>query len=192
MGLDGLILAAGSSSRFGNCKLLADWQGAPLLDRILDAASRLPLNRVAMVTGAYHRDIAAHLSDSAVELCYCATWHTGMGSSLAYGVSQLSPENAVLVLLGDQPLIDNDDLQQLLTTWKANPHKVTCAAFAGTRGVPAIFPATAKPWLLQLSGDRGAKGLLNGNDVTAVPMPNAAFDVDTRSDLLHVKTGITP
>jgi molybdenum cofactor cytidylyltransferase len=189
MKLDGLILAAGNSSRFGGCKLLANWQGKPVLDRVIDVTQSLPLERLAVVTGAYHRDIADYFNNRTLELFYCADWQVGMGNSLAYGVSQLPPENAVLVLLGDQPLIDTDDLQQLLTTWKANPHKITCAAFASTRGVPAIFPATAKPWLLQLSGDRGAKGLLNGSDVCAVPMPNAAFDVDTRSDLLHVKQG---
>lgn len=190
MKLDALILAAGAASRFSGCKLLANWQGKPVMERVLDTAGQLPLERLAVVTGAYHQDILGYLGQrNNVDILYCADWQAGMGCSLAYGVSQLPPENAVLVLLGDQPLIDADDLQQLLTTWKANPHTITCAAFAGTRGVPAIFPATAKPWLLQLSGDRGAKGLLNGNDVIAVALPNAAFDVDTRSDLLHVKQG---
>lgn len=115
-----------------------------------------------------------------------------MGNSLAYGVSQLPMENAVLILLGDQPLISANDLQRLYDAWQCDDGKIACANFLGTLGVPAVFPATIKSKLLQCDGDRGAKQLLqSSNDLTSVPMPTAAIDIDSPLDLQHLTTGLT-
>lgn len=196
MGLDCLILAAGASSRFGECKLLVDWRGKPLLASAIAAARSLIPDRIIIVTGAFHREITAHAEllidvhqSPPAQLIRCSDWQLGMGHSLAYGVNQLVDDNAVLILLGDQPLVNDDDLRRLYTAWKTDSTRITCAAFAGTLGVPAIFPATTKPRLLQLKGERGAKGMLTTANTCSVPMPNAALDIDTRADLIQLTQG---
>lgn len=191
LALDILILAAGSASRFGGCKLLADWQGQPLIAASINAANALKPEKMIVVTGAFYSQlkesplIAAQLNIDSVELIEFSDWPLGMGHSLAFGVSQIPSDNPVLILLGDQPLISDHDLQNLYNAWCAQPTQIACASFANTLGVPAIFPARFKNELLACTGDRGAKILLTryADKLIRVPMPSAEFDIDTPTDL---------
>lgn len=191
MTLDCLILAAGSASRFGGCKLLADWQGQPLIAASLSAARALKPKKIIIVAGAFYSQlkkselIEAQLNIDSVELIEFRDWQLGMGHSLAFGVSQMPSDNPVLILLGDQPLINVQDLRNLYSAWCAQPTKIACSMFANSIGVPAIFPVRFKTELLACTGDRGAKKLLMryADELIKVPMPNAEFDVDTPTDL---------
>lgn len=191
LALDIVILAAGSASRFGGCKLLADWQGQPLITASINAASVLKSEKMIIVAGAFYSQlkestlIATHFNSGSVELIEFRDWPLGMGHSLAFGVSQLPSDNPVLILLGDQPLISAQDLQNLYSAWSTQPTKIACANFANTLGVPAIFPARFKTELRACTGDRGAKLLLtrHANELIKVPMPSAEFDIDTPTDL---------
>jgi molybdenum cofactor cytidylyltransferase len=186
MTLDCLILAAGNASRFGGCKLLADWHGQPLIAASIAAAHALKTEKMVIVAGAFYLQLKeAQLNLNHVELIEFRDWPLGMGHSLAFGVNQLPNNNPVLILLGDQPLISAQDLQNLYSAWCVQPTKIACASFANTVGVPAIFPARFKTELLACTGDRGAKILLMyyANELTRVPMPTAEFDVDTPTDL---------
>lgn len=197
MGLDCLILAAGSASRFGGCKQLANWQGQPLLAACIAAARNLKPARIIVVGGAFYPqllqalpelDTANTCADQPVELLEFRAWSLGLGHSLAYGVKQLQNSNPVLVLLGDQPLISAQDLHNLYRIWHKNPDKIVCASFSNTLGVPALFPAYFKARLYECRGDRGAKNVLlrYSKQVIPVAMPSAEFDVDTPADLTRI------
>jgi molybdenum cofactor cytidylyltransferase len=186
MTLDCLILAAGSASRFGGCKLLADWQGQPLIAASIKAARAFKPEKIIIVAGAFYSRLKeAQLNLNDVELLEFRDWQLGMGHSLAFGVSQLSNNNPVLILLGDQPLISAQNIESLYNAWRAQPMQIACASFANTFGVPAIFPARFKTELLACTGDRGAKMLLTryADELIRVPMPTAEFDIDTPTDL---------
>lgn len=204
--MDCLILAAGSASRFGGCKQLADWQGQPLLAKSIATARTLEPARIFVVGGAFYPQLSAALPtlaarskafiaekipvgksiDSPVELLEYRAWKLGVGNSLAFGVKHLQNSNPVLVLLGDQPLISAQDLRNLYRSWCKNPDKIACAKFANTQGVPAIFPARFKARLYECRGDRGAKDVLlrYADQVVPVSMPSAEFDVDTPAELV--------
>nr|WP_324258459.1 nucleotidyltransferase family protein [Cellvibrio fontiphilus] len=193
--LDCLILAAGNASRFGSCKQLADWKGQPLLAATIAAARRLNPARILVVGGAFYPQLLQALpalnattakgSKTPVELLEFRAWKLGLGHSLAHAIKHLQNSNPVLVLLGDQPLVSAQDLQNLYHHWSAQPEKIACASFANTLGVPAIFPAQFKARLYESRGDRGAKNILlrYRNQVMPVAMPSAEFDVDTPADL---------
>lgn len=198
--MDCLILAAGSASRFGGCKQLADWQGKPLLATSIATARTLEPERIFVVGGAFYPQLLQALpkldakpkktaekefTKSPVELLEYPAWKLGVGNSLAFGIKHLQNSNPVLVLLGDQPLISPQDLRNLYRSWCKNPDKIACASFANTRGVPAIFPARFKARLYECRGDRGAKDVLlrYADQVSPVPMPSAEFDVDTPAEL---------
>lgn len=188
MSIDCLILAAGAATRFGSCKMIADYKGQPLIAHAIHAANALEPQRIVIVTGASHRRIEAYgstLQHPSFELAYFDGWQSGMGYSLAFGTRQLDNDNPVLILLGDQPQVSAGDLRNLYRLWKASPEQIVCAGFADTLGVPAIFPAAFKNQLRQCVGDRGAKQLLfnYAEHVLAVNMPAAEFDVDTPADL---------
>lgn len=192
MAVDVLILAAGAGRRFGGNKLLALWRGRPLLDYVLEKAKSLDAASVNLVSGAYATELENFLArqnyfnnppDIGNKHFFYADWQLGMGNSLAFGVAQLPQQNAVLVLLADQPLIELADLQKMLALGQQRPTQIICAEFAGTRGVPALFPPEYKNRLSVLSGDRGAKALLSQTDVITLPLANAAVDIDLPADL---------
>ena len=193
--IDCLILAAGSASRFGCCKQLADWHGRPLLAACIATARTLAPAHLYVVGGAFYPQLLQALPEldakpkrraaKAIELLEYRAWDLGVGNSLAFGVKQLQNSNPVLVLLADQPLISAQDLRNLYRAWRKQPEKIACASFSDTLGVPAIFPAKFKARLYECRGDRGAKNLLlrYADQVVPVAMPSAEFDIDTPADL---------
>jgi molybdenum cofactor cytidylyltransferase len=193
--IDCLILAAGSASRFGGCKQLADWQGRPLLATSIATARTLEPAKIVVVGGAFYPQLlqaqpdleakSKRSTDRPIELLEFPAWKLGVGNSLAFGIKHLQNSNPVLVLLGDQPLISAQDVRNLYRTWRKSPDKIACASFTNTLGVPAIFPAQFKARLYECRGDRGAKNVLlrYTSQVVPVAMPSAEFDIDTPADL---------
>ena len=108
---------------------------------------------------------------------------------------------AVLVMLADQPLVDEAVLRRLLDAWtradEASSHggaTIAAAAYAETIGVPAVFGRAHFDALCSFPAEAGAAGLLRQADarVHRVAMPEAAVDIDTPNDLAQLYQGATP
>jgi molybdenum cofactor cytidylyltransferase len=182
-----LIMAAGESRRFGSCKLLADIDGKPMLQHSIELAQSTDASLIRIVTGRWHQEIKQAQTSGVIDdidLIYNSDWQQGLGSSIATGVSQIASGcDEVLVLLADQVSVSSEDIERLRL--RDDKNQIVCASFSQTLGPPAIFPAQFFPELEKLSGDKGAKALLA--ELTAidcqVDVPNAAFDIDSPSDL---------
>ncbi len=182
-----MVLAAGSSSRFGSPKQLADVAGRPLLARVLDTVSQLQRRHaVTVVLGAHAERLEPLVREAAANVAFNPEHAQGIASSIRVGLAQ-APIDArgVLIALADQVAVTADDLRQLVTRWEQQPDRIVAAQYAGTIGVPAIFPADLFRELFELQGDRGARAVLRRHPerVISVPMPAAAQDVDTPADL---------
>jgi hypothetical protein len=94
-----------------------------------------------------------------------------------------------LLMLADQALLQADSLKGLISAWRQQPDRIAAARYAGSLGVPAIFPQRLFPDLLGLRGDRGAKQILRvrAQVVTGIVMPDAEFDLDTKTDLKQLR-----
>jgi CTP:molybdopterin cytidylyltransferase MocA len=182
-----LIMAAGTSSRFGGCKLLADVAGQPMLQRSIDLARGLFPRHVYVVTGAWHGELMEARDKGILHgasFVYADAWAEGLSASLKAGIEYLDRDyDAVLVLLADQIALTRSNLQQLLAAFDG--HNIACGCYDGSRGVPAIFSRGSFDRLKQLSGDRGAKPVLYDSvvPVCACPMPAASLDIDRREQL---------
>ncbi len=186
MGIATLILAAGESRRFEGCKLLAPLgNGRCLLEHTLATAERVTASPVYIVTGAWDAEIRTLLATHpGVNLLFNPQWNEGLGASLAFAVNELAERyDGLLVLLADQVALHSADLQALLQQF--NGENMVCAEYSGRRGVPAIFPQPYFAQLKQLTGDQGARSLLNNPDepVITVPLEHAEIDIDTQTDL---------
>ncbi|HEY8537668.1 MAG TPA: nucleotidyltransferase family protein, partial [Steroidobacteraceae bacterium] len=121
-------------------------------------------------------------------------WEEGLASSLKCGLGTVPPSaDGAMIVLGDQVRVTRDDLSRLLAAWRGQEHMIAAAAYERTIGVPAIFPRAYFPELAELRGDEGARKVLRRNvdHVVRVPMPNAAFDLDTPEDLRALTTNFT-
>jgi len=183
--LAGVLLAAGSSTRLGRPKQLITINGTPLIVH----AARQALDQcnagLIVVTGAGHEAVVEALNDLPVRSIYNPNWREGMASSIRRGVMGIEHDaSAILLMVCDQAFIDKNDMARLVSVWKLDSNRIAAAGYAGSRGVPAIFPCRFRANLLSLRGDCGAKSIINeASNVSVVDMPNAEFDVDTADHL---------
>lgn len=181
-----MLLAAGLSRRFGSPKLVARLSGRPLLEIVLDQLLALDAGPVRMVVGPGFAADFPSAGHPAVAIVTNAHPEEGLASSIQTGVRELGTTTlAVMLCLADQVGVAHDDYRRLIEAWRTRPLAPAAALFCSQLGAPAIFPSSWFPRLLALEGDRGAGSLLRGHaaEVTAVPLPAAAFDVDTPADL---------
>jgi len=181
-----VILAAGESRRFGGIKQLADLEGKPLLQKVIDQCSQVTGCDLFLVLGANSDIIQARLSLESVDVIINPNWQEGISSSIDSAVKRLQNEySAILLIAGDQPRITAAELVSLIETWRSNPELICAARYSDTLGIPTIFPRRYYPDLLELQGDRGAKSLLiHQSNLLSHPLESAKFDIDTPDDLL--------
>jgi len=182
-----VILAAGHSSRFEGCKVLAPVAGKPMLQWAIEKARSCAGKHIYAVTGGWQDDIAKAMDQGIVDKIATIDsrdWHKGLGHSIAAAVEQLTGKyQSLLILAADQIAITHGDLEALLN--QSDGEHIVAAHYDGQPGIPAIFPESFFSDLAELSGDRGAKKILMSHPdaVVHVQCPNAAIDIDTRENL---------
>mgnify|MGYP001557624692 CR=1 FL=1 len=181
-----LIPAAGASERLGHPKQLVRFRGKPLLQRAIDAARTLSPIEVIVVTGANASAVEDAVRETSVRWIHNPDWAAGMGGSIAKGATAIHPESrGVMILLCDQWRVQGQDLQALVEAWQSDRQRVVVAESQGHYMPPVIFPSALFPQLQALTGQQGARSLLETRAalVTPVAMPHAAADLDSPSHL---------
>jgi molybdenum cofactor cytidylyltransferase len=186
---EAVVLAAGSGSRFGGGKLLAAWGAGVLLEGALAVAFAAPVRDVTVVIGADAEAVAAAARefDPRVLIVHAHDHAEGMGASLRAGIASLPADTAgVFVFLGDMPRAPTAVLQPMADAVRAGA-LAAAPVFRGQRGNPVLLARDLFPRLLTLTGDAGARGVLQGlgERLALVESPDdgVLFDVDRRSDL---------
>ncbi len=188
-GLYAIVLAAGASTRFGSAKQLVRIAGRPLLHTTVSRAVEITGSATMVVLGARAAELAPLLTHTPASIVINQQWREGIGSSIRCAVARLPAAcTGVLLVLADQAAVTAEDLRRLVGAWRRQPDYVATALYAGTVGVPAIFPRSRFTELAELRGDIGARRLLQRNPdrLIRVPMESAALDIDTPEDLLAI------
>jgi molybdenum cofactor cytidylyltransferase len=180
-----IVLAAGRSTRMGGPnKLLALFEGEPLIRRVCRTAKASRASSVTVVTGHQAERIRAALDGLDVRFVDNPEFASGLSSSLKKGIESL-PDNAAgaLIVLGDMPEISSRDLDRLVSTFlAAGGQQVVRASYQGKRGNPVILPRSVFPEVLRLEGDVGARNVVESGIASVIDVeigPAAAVDVDT-------------
>ena len=185
-GITGILLAAGSSRRFGSNKLLVPLpDGTPL---VLAAVRRLRLVVDAVIAVVHPQDrvLPELLTAENVQIVVCQHADTGMGASLAAGVAASADARGWLIVLADMPAIQVSTLQRVA---QALDHGAVLVApfHVGQRGHPVGFHSSVRDELLALSGETGARDILarHASALTRLDVDDAGIllDVDTPADL---------
>jgi len=184
-----IILAAGSSSRFGSPKQNLIYQGKTLLQRAIQTAiTSASCESVLVVLGANEDEIRPNISDQQVNIVYNPQWQEGMASSIRLGISELQRleplTTSALLMLCDQPFVDPLLIYQLTERKTENDIGIVACEYKSTFGVPALFDEKYFPHLKNLTGNEGAKKLISSypDDVVSVPFALGAIDIDTIED----------
>lgn len=191
MSVAGLILAAGQASRFGSDKrqaILPD--GRTMLEAVLTRYAEVfdTLWLVIPPDDAFGKSLAdMHGAYAIVN----AQADLGMGHSLACGAQALMSQadvSGVVVGLADMPAVASQTLQDLKHTLMGRGQPVV-PVYQGKLGQPRGLPRAWFEALSKLSGDQGARHLLDWRQALAVHVndPGVLQDADTPEDLARLR-----
>ena len=187
--VDIVLLAAGRSSRMGGPnKLLALFDGKPLVRRTAERALGSKAACTIVVTGHQRERVRSALSGLDVTIADNPDFTEGLASSLKAGIARVASDAAgAMIVLGDMPGVSSKDLDSLIDAFRRSGGRVVVrASHEGRRGNPVLLPRSLFPAIAQLEGDTGARHLVEseGLDVIDVEIgQGASIDVDTREAL---------
>jgi molybdenum cofactor cytidylyltransferase len=194
MSVAAILLAAGSSSRLGQPKQLLRLHGETLLARMLRLAYEAGAAPVSVVVGAHRFALCRAVEFGAATVVVNDEWEQGISTSIRAGLRALEQSAAsiegALVMSCDQPRLTAGHLRILIKAFAENADSaIIASAYAGIRGVPAIFPRAAFPGLRKLHGDTGARAMLaeSALPVIAFPFNGGEIDIDLPDDLAQLE-----
>ncbi len=178
----------------GAPKQLLESGGKSLVVRSVEAALGSGAQTVVVVLGASAGLIQKHLARLPAIAVLNPDWASGMASSVRVGLSALlgaEPAlDALAVVLCDQPALSSALVRRLFETQRVTG-RIAAARYGGRNGAPAVFGRVHFSALGQLSGDQGARAILNrhSTDVTPVELPELGIDLDTPADFKRWAAG---
>ncbi|MGZ8514318.1 MAG: NTP transferase domain-containing protein [Candidatus Limnocylindrales bacterium] len=183
----GLVLAAGAGSRFGGGKLLAPLAGKPILQHVLDRLAEAGIEDVTVVLGRDESAIEGAITWRAERRVVNPEPERGLASSLQVGMATIGDDpDAILIALGDQPLVTAGTIHTLLDAPVDASKPVVVPVYADDPGRnPVLVRRTGFALIGEATGDRGLGPVLAAHPeaVQAVPTRGDNPDVDTQADL---------
>jgi molybdenum cofactor cytidylyltransferase len=191
-----IVLAAGRSTRMGGPnKLLAEHQGRPLVRHAVERAVAADVGPVIVVTGHQGEAVRAALAGLDVDFVENPDYADGLSTSLKTGLAAVASDaGAALIVLGDMPLVDPAVIRRLASIhWKNPAAKAVVPTLLGERGNPVLISRVMFPAVEGLSGDVGARKLIEqaGDDVVETPVDDRGVtqDIDTPEALVALRRG---
>ena len=197
--ITGIVLAAGSSSRMNELKILLDINGFPMLYFPIKALTNGGIDDIVVVLGRQYQDVLAYLKVfdeiQKLDIVINHDYIKGMAGSLAEGINAVeNNSDAVIIMLADMPFINFKLVKQLISIYN-NMKDNSCFIvpyYKEKRGHPVIIPSCYFKEIKQQRGDYGARKLLKkySNKIfwLKVKTPAVLFDIDTKKDLNNGKT----
>jgi molybdenum cofactor cytidylyltransferase len=195
-----VLLAAGRARRFdGRQKLLAaiphDGGHVPLVRLSVLGLMEAGMRHIVVVGGQAAGQVHQCLEGLDVAFVVNEGFATGMSSSLRIGVDEAvrrwPDSEGVLIALGDQPLFGTAIIEVLLECFATrergpNGPAIIAPRFRGEGGNPVLFSRGLVPELLLISGDRGARAVVERDPARVRYVDfdrDAPLDVDSVGDL---------
>ncbi|MGD9785082.1 MAG: NTP transferase domain-containing protein [Hyphomicrobiaceae bacterium] len=196
MRIAGVLLAAGTSQRFGGDKLLADLDGVPLLRWAAQHLAACGLDPLVAVVSSNRMARAAAIDGLGYRIVTIAEPERGQGRSLATGVGALTASCAgALILPSDMPDADAALLGNLTDAFAASGGRaivhMQLAGQTGRQGrrPPVLWPSDLFGELEALDGDTGGRHVIERHVSRVLPVNLSAADawklddIDTPEDL---------
>ncbi len=191
--ISAVILAAGRAERMGEPKLFLPLGEKPVLQWVLESALDSDLDEVICVTrelSSARRQI--NLTDDRLFWLLNYAADRGQSTSVIAGLwAANAASEGVMFLCGDQPLVRPELINALIEKFEDSSAWIVAPSFHGEARNPILFRRKLFPELLQLTGDRGGRPLLDKHKrkTTLVEWPDELpfLDIDVPEDYERLK-----
>ena len=185
--ISAILLAAGQSKRMGELKQLMPFGQSTIVEQAIDNLVGSAVNEVIVVVGYKAEDVIKTIAAKAVKLVINPDYEQGMSTSVIAGLNLVhSGVQAVMLALGDQPLVNSQTINRLIDEFRDRDKGIAIPTYQGRRGHPIIFAIKYKEKLLELKGDVGGRQIIKDhpNDVLEVVVNSESIiaDFDTTGD----------
>lgn len=189
MKIAAVLMAAGASSRFGECKLIKKFASRPMFEYALDALPCDKLCAVAVVSGraeilaaAEARGFIPVLNDRPED---------GPPRTIRLGMEAVGDADGIMFMVADQPLLRRESVAGELDFFAKNANSIVAMGHGARRGNPVIFPQEFFDELKALRGERGGGAVMAAHRerIMLYQLENEAelTDIDTASDYIMLQ-----
>lgn len=185
-----IILAAGESKRMKVPKMLLDFNGETMIEKVIWNVKQSEVSHILVVLGAYRDELSLITERLEVAVCYNDIYKSGMLSSVQCGFRNL-PEtwDAVMVFPGDQPFIEPGVINELIKAFSETKKGIVIPVYGKKRGHPILIGAEYRSSVADLPEEEGLRSLAQKNpgDVLEVETgsPGILKDFDTYEDYIN-------
>jgi molybdenum cofactor cytidylyltransferase len=185
--ISGVVLAAGTGSRFGGTKQIVIVDGRPLAQHAVDALVEAGVGEIVVVTGHDAVAVASALTlPGNARIVWNKAYRDGQATSLAAAIHALDDDSeAAVILMADQPGVTPEVIGSLVSRFHATRKQVVRALYADGPG-PSLLSREIYAEAGHLHGDVGARILIASHpewvEDVAIEGP-APHDVDVPEDL---------
>jgi molybdenum cofactor cytidylyltransferase len=155
----GILLAAGASRRFGADKLTHILPNGDLMAVRACRNLLAGTDSVLVVVRPGSDQLAALLQAEGAEVRVCPDADQGMSASLVFGVRARPEATGWLIALADMPWIAPTTIRKVADALRLGA-TIVAPTWQGRRGHPVGFSQVLGPKIAALSGDEGAKAVI--------------------------------
>jgi molybdenum cofactor cytidylyltransferase len=192
-----IVLAAGTSRRMGTPKQLLRLGEETILEKTLGQVRASAVGEIVLVLGHAAASVMQEISTEGLKIVENQDYQQGMGTSLRAGLAAVSVEaSAALVVLGDQPFVHAETLNQLIARHQESRPQIIIPMYRGFRGNPVLLDRSVFPELNALSGDVGCRAIFGSHTESicklAVDDAGILLDIDSQEEYQKLAHGAEP
>jgi molybdenum cofactor cytidylyltransferase len=189
-----VVLAAGLSTRMGRPKMTLPWNDSTVIGKVVSTLMMAQIEPIVVVTGGTHTLVVEALKQFSVTNIFNPNFANGeMLDSLQVGLSNMPVHvNATLIVLGDQPLIDESVVRAVVEKYILDGVKLVVPSFRMRRGHPWLVDRQLWSQILALKQPETLRDFMQANDqvirYVIVDTPSILQDIDTPEDYSSQQT----
>ena len=164
-----------------------------MISKVLKEVLHSNLGPVIIVLGSSAEMIQKQVSHESVQVVINTNWEEGMSSSIKMGIKAAIESDAsiegIVIAVCDQPFITASLIKNLVSEHESTGAPIVASTYKNTKGTPAYFHASIFDELLAITGDAGAKKIVekDAGRVSTIPFPQGHIDIDTIDDYNNVQ-----
>lgn len=190
--ITGIILASGFSRRMKRDKLLMEINGNRLIERVIKACVGSNLDDIILV---YRKEEVKKIGEQYnIKTIYNEKANLGQSEGLKLGVKEAIEAKSYMFLVGDQPFLTSELINILIKEYKESNLPILAPYYNGLRGMPILISSIFKEELLNITGDKGGRDIVEKNisKVKKVYIEEEilGMDIDNQEDLRILKESL--